>query len=162
MNEAVDPLTAAAGSGNPAAAELADERILGAYGSGDGGPLVVCVGGVHGNEPSGVVALERVISRLRDRQPTFRGRLLAVAGNLPALRAERRFIDRDLNRGWSVRRVSEVLERPAMTEDFEQAELLRVLVPAIRSAPGSCLRARGQRLLEDRAAWPVTLPPRRP
>lgn len=135
MSEALDPMTAAARPGRTAAAQLADERILGTHGSGDGGPLVVCVGGVHGNEPSGVVALERVISRLRDRQPDFRGQLIAVAGNLPALRAERRFIDRDLNRGWSVRRASEVLERPAMSEDFEQAELLRVLVPAIRAAP---------------------------
>lgn len=131
MSEARDPLTApAVESGD------SDERILGAYGGDASGPLLLCVGGIHGNEPAGVVALRRVVARLEARRPALRGRLLAVAGNLPALSANRRFLERDLNRGWSVRRVSDVLERPAGAEDREQAALLGVLVPAIRDAPG--------------------------
>lgn len=131
MNEARDPLA-------PPAAPLpaSDGRIIGTYGDDAGGPLLLCVGGIHGNEPSGVVALRRVIARLEARKPAFGGRLLAVAGNLPALRENRRFIGRDLNRGWSVRRVSAVLERPAGAEDLEQAALLGILVPAIRDATG--------------------------
>lgn len=131
MSEARDPLT------RPAVAPDASAgRIIGTYGDDASGPLLLCVGGIHGNEPSGVVALRRVIARLEARKPPFRGRLLAVAGNLPALRANRRFIERDLNRGWSVRRVSAVLEQPASAEDLEQAALLGVLVPAIRDATG--------------------------
>lgn len=131
MSEARDPLTVPA-----AAPDASGGRIIGTYGDDASGPLLLCVGGIHGNEPSGVVALRRVIARLEARKPPFRGRLLAVAGNLPALRANRRFIERDLNRGWSVRRVSSVLERPASAEDLEQAALLGVLVPAIRDATG--------------------------
>lgn len=132
MNEARDPLT------SPVAtlSEASDGRILGTYGDDASGPLLLCVGGIHGNEPAGVVALRRVLARLHAREPSFRGRLLAVAGNPPALRANRRFIERDLNRGWSVRRVSAVLEQPASAEDVEQAALLGILVPAIREATG--------------------------
>lgn len=137
MNEVSEPLTPPPAVAGASVAGPADARILGTYGADDGGgPLVVCIGGIHGNEPSGVVALRRVIARLEGSRPTFRGRLIAVAGNLQALSANRRFVDRDLNRGWSVRRVSEVLERPATAEDLEQAALLGILVPAIRKATG--------------------------
>lgn len=136
MSEAGEPLTVSAAVDGAALVDPSDARILGTYGDGGSGPLVLCIGGIHGNEPSGVVALRRVIARLEASRPAFRGRLIAMAGNLPALRANRRFVDRDLNRGWSVRRVSEVLERPASTEDLEQAALLDALVPAIRAATG--------------------------
>lgn len=118
----------------PVAPAVAEERIVGTFGERGGGSLLLCVAGIHGNEPSGVIALRRVIDRLEERQPAFRGRLVAVAGNLRALRTHRRFVDRDLNRGWSVRRVSEALERPRTAEDREQADLLGILVPAIREA----------------------------
>lgn len=136
MNEARDPLIPPTAVPGASLSDAPDGRIIGTYGDDASGPLLLCVGGIHGNEPSGVVALRRVIARLEARKPSFRGRLLAVAGNLPALRADRRFIERDLNRGWSVRRVSAVLEQPAGAEDLEQAALLGVLVPAIRDATG--------------------------
>jgi succinylglutamate desuccinylase len=135
-SESLDPPLAVQGVARSVAA---DTRILGTYGHDGNGPLVLCIGGVHGNEPSGVLALRRVIARLEAQRPAFRGRLIAVAGNLSALSTNRRFVDRDLNRGWSVRRVSEVLERPATAEDLEQAALLGILVPAIREATGDVL-----------------------
>lgn len=113
-----------------------ERRILGRYGDDVDGPLVLCVAGIHGNEPSGVHAVRRVIAQLTELQPAFRGRFLAVSGNRPALQAGRRFIERDLNRGWNVRRVSRTLERPETVEDEEQAALLEILVPAIREAAG--------------------------
>jgi len=128
---------AASPSPDPSAKRPIDERrILGRYGSDASGPLVLCVAGIHGNEPSGVHAVRRVVAQLRERQPAFRGRFLAVSGNLPALRTGRRFIDRDLNRGWNVRKVARTLERPESVEDAEQAALLEILVPAIREARG--------------------------
>lgn len=115
---------------------LVRERIIGSYGEEGSAPLVLCVGGIHGNEGSGVRALRRVIARLDEERPDFVGRLIAVAGNLEALRAGRRFIDRDLNRGWSMRRVADALENPDTAEDHEQAALLEALVPPIRRAEG--------------------------
>jgi succinylglutamate desuccinylase len=60
--------------------------------------------------------------------PTFRGEVVAIAGNLQALRAGRRFLDRDLNRGWSPRGMQRV-EASGITsaEDREQIELTELL-----------------------------------
>ncbi|MFT5998627.1 MAG: succinylglutamate desuccinylase, partial [Neolewinella sp.] len=81
------------------------ERIIGHYRGAEAGPLVVAIGGVHGNEPAGVLALERLFDMLEDEPRinpgfSFKGDLLALRGNLAALAAGVRFIDADLNRIW--------------------------------------------------------------
>ncbi|WP_116128081.1 succinylglutamate desuccinylase/aspartoacylase family protein [Lewinella sp. IMCC34183] len=80
-------------------------RVIGHYVGEENGPLVVAIGGIHGNEPAGVAALEQLFELLREEpliNPgfTFRGELLALRGNLEALRSGRRYIDTDLNRIW--------------------------------------------------------------
>lgn len=80
-------------------------RVIGHYVGEESGPLVVAIGGIHGNEPAGVRALERLFELLAEEplvNPgfSFRGELLALRGNLEALRTGRRFIDMDLNRIW--------------------------------------------------------------
>ncbi len=44
------------------------------------GPTLVCVGGVHGNEPAGVLASARVVERLLASPGVLRGRFLAAGG----------------------------------------------------------------------------------
>lgn len=110
------------------------ERILGRFGGHTPGPLVFAVAGLHGNEPSGVAALQRVVAKLHERRPSFRGEFIAVAGNIAALREGVRFIERDLNRGWSVRSVARTLDRPMTAEDREQADLVGILVPGLRDS----------------------------
>ena len=66
---------------------------------------MVAIGGIHGNEPAGVRALERLFELLAEEpliNPgfTFKGELLALRGNLEALNQGKRFIDTDLNRIW--------------------------------------------------------------
>ncbi|MCL7970694.1 MAG: succinylglutamate desuccinylase/aspartoacylase family protein [marine benthic group bacterium] len=111
----------------PAASGLETPRIIGRFESGPG-PRLICLGGLHGNEPAGVLALRRVLDSLRENSLPFRGRMVAIAGNLRALRGGRRFLDRDLNRGWSPRGM-ELAEnlRGTSAEDQEQAELIAVL-----------------------------------
>jgi len=106
---------------------LESDRVIGRYGVLPG-PRLICLGGLHGNEPAGVLALRRVLATLHESNAPFRGQIVAIAGNLRALRAGRRFLRRDLNRGWSPRgmqRVEDSAEAPA--EDGEQAELIGVL-----------------------------------
>lgn len=97
------------------------------------GPLLVCVGGIHGNEPAGVRALEEVLRELRaDDAPPCRGRLVALAGNLGALEASVRFRDRDLNRQWTDPRTEELRGSGEIgprlgPEGREQRRLLRIL-----------------------------------
>lgn len=83
-----------------------EERLLGRYGGRPGGPLLLCVGGLHGNEPAGVDALRRVLERLDRVRPAFTGELVALVGNRAALARDERFLDRDLNRMWTLERVA--------------------------------------------------------
>lgn len=80
-------------------------RVIGHYIGEESGPLVVAIGGIHGNEPSGVLALERLFELLHEEpliNPgfSFRGELLALRGNIEALKLGQRYIDIDLNRIW--------------------------------------------------------------
>lgn len=102
-------------------------------------PLVVVVGGLHGNEPAGVMASERVLHRLRtDETPLF-GEVVFLAGNRAALSRGVRYVDRDLNRAWSREAVEARRrgEHPVEdAEDREQRELLEVVDELLLSASG--------------------------
>ena len=64
--------------------------------------MLVAVGGIHGNEPAGALALVRVMEQLESHSRLRCGDCVALAGNLPALAARRRFIDEDLNRSFDL------------------------------------------------------------
>ena len=91
----------------------------------------MAVGGLHGNEPAGAHALVRVVEQLQDGAPLVRGDVLALAGNLKALEAGKRFLDEDLNRRFSRRSVD-----GDVAEDRERPELLDVLDDAFANARG--------------------------
>lgn len=80
-----------------------EKRIIGRYEGQEKGSLLICIGGMHGNEPSGVEAIEEVFRLLRIEHtvnPTFhyKGAMTGIRGNIAALNAKQRFISRDLNR----------------------------------------------------------------
>jgi len=106
------------------------------------GPTLVVVAGLHGNEPAGVIAAERVVGRLGRGLYPFRGRVVALAGNRAALAAGVRHLARDLNRQWTPDRIVPVLHRaPGPGEDPEDAELRELhgaLCAAISGARGPC------------------------
>jgi len=100
-------------------------RVLGRYDGQEDGPLMLCLGGIHGNEPAGVHALQRVFETLRKTQPEMRGTLVGLAGNLRALEAKTRYLDRDLNRAWSPERMEQISTlEDGCAETLEQRELL--------------------------------------
>ncbi len=108
-------------------ARAAERRVLGDYSQGRDGPLLVFTGGVHGNEPAGVEALQRVFAELERTAPPLRGRAVALAGNLAALARKARFVDQDLNRMWTAERFQRGLElapAPESCELSEQRELI--------------------------------------
>lgn len=63
------------------------------------GPTLILIGGLHGNEPAGVEACRRALSRLDPA--ALAGDVVALRGNPPALAANRRYLARDLNRQWT-------------------------------------------------------------
>lgn len=73
-------------------------RVLGKYSNGKAGPGLIVTAGVHGNEPSGIIAFRRVYQKLQESQLPFSGEITGLAGNMAALSKNVRLIDRDLNR----------------------------------------------------------------
>lgn len=84
-------------------------------------PVLVFIGGMHGNEPAGAEALERVFSD--NQHGGFRGSVYALRGNLTALLARRRYIAFDFNRVWTAENLN--LVRNSVAEEL-QNELLEL------------------------------------
>ncbi len=82
------------------------ERVIGEYTGTKEGPLLICLGGIHGNEHAGIEALEEVF-KLLDKEPernsgfVFNGKMVGLRGNLTALKKGVRFIHHDMNRLWT-------------------------------------------------------------
>ncbi len=115
------------------------ERVLGSYETGRAGPLVLVLGAVHGNEPSGIIAAQRVLAKLQERGLELRGRFVALVGNLEALRQERRFVHTDLNRMWTPEGVARLRAQDSgfdTVEEAQQRELLAVIDGEIERAQG--------------------------
>lgn len=111
-------------------------RVLGSYSSGKPGPLMIVVGGIHGNEPSGIEAAQRVLAMLSELQPEIAGRLVALVGHVRALRKRVRYFDTDLNRAWSEDAVRRLVGSDGSTDSYEQAEqreLLASIDEAVRT-----------------------------
>jgi predicted deacylase len=85
------------------------------------GPTLIVVGGIHGNEPAGVVAARAVLGRVTD----LCGEVVALAGNLRALEANQRYLAHDLNRLWTPERVAIARGLGPFAQD-EQAELVEL------------------------------------
>ncbi len=112
-----------------------EKRIIGRYEGKEKGPLLICIGGMHGNEPTGVQAIEEVLKLLSSEsniKPGFvyRGRMIGLKGNLAALKVKQRFIDRDLNRMLmpvEVERIRKLNPEKLRGEDKECLELLETI-----------------------------------
>ncbi len=114
-------------------------RELGSWDSGAPGPTLCVLAGIHGNEPAGVLAVQRVLGRLQESEIGVTGRIVAFGGNLTALSRGVRFLQRDLNRQWGQEQIERLFARdPAQDgdEDREQRALLSAFDRVIRSARG--------------------------
>lgn len=120
-------------------------RVVGQIRSEEAGPTLIVVGALHGNEPGGLRAAERVLARLAEARIPLRGELVALAGNVGALDEGRRFRVKDLNRQWTDAKVEALRVRDPARDDAEDAEQ-RELLLHIEAAIG---RARGEVFLVD-------------
>lgn len=104
------------------------ERILGIYEGPRPGRTFVAIGGMHGNEPAGLFAVQSVLRTLERQGTELAGTLIGLAGNLAALAANERYLDHDLNRGWTTDECARVRQpHPGESpEDVEQRELLEI------------------------------------
>ncbi len=110
-------------------------RVIGKLEGKKNGPTLVFFGGIHGNEPSGVFALEEVFKSIKETD--LNGCAYAISGNLKALEKNQRFIDEDLNRIWTNYNVHALdVKRKRNTEQEEQAEIFNLLKNIITDNSG--------------------------
>ncbi len=113
------------------------ERLIGRFTGEAGGPLLICLGGMHGNEHAGVRALQLIFKMLEvepitNPQFEFRGRIVGFKGNLRALKQDKRFLEADLNRIWTPQIINDIFHVPIESLEFEYKEL-RELLQAIHT-----------------------------
>lgn len=85
---------------------------------GDGDPDLAVVGGVHGDEPSGLRAIRHVL----DTEPDLQRPVKFVVANPPATVAHRRYLDVDMNRTFPGDRNSKDRERQLAAQLREEIE----------------------------------------
>jgi len=99
------------------------DHLIGAFGVRTSGPTLIAIGSIHGNEPAGAIALERVAARLSEMPDRLKGRVYLLVGNTRALKMGARFIDDDLNRHWTPENMSRVSSEELLAASSEGAEL---------------------------------------
>lgn len=114
------------------------EHLIAAVRGSIPGPTLLILGGIHGNEPAGVLAAERVLPRLQERKAELRGEVVLLRGNTRALQRNVRYINADLNRQWQDVRIDQSGNCVPFeaSELVEQRELLVVLKEVISRARG--------------------------
>lgn len=119
--------------------DLEVNRIIGHIEGKENGPCLIFFGGVHGNEPSGVFALHRVIDKLKEKEIPIRGSIYALAGNIWAMERSERFHQNDLNRLWTRENLKELESetfQPANEDERQLQELYRLLHGLLISKSG--------------------------
>ena len=103
-----------------------------------GHPTLVVLGATHGNEPSGALALQRVVDELQKDATGLCGEFFAMVGNRRALQEGKRFLRHDLNRHWQDERVERLRQAagPLEAEDLELQELEAELRGVLESTSG--------------------------
>lgn len=108
------------------------KRIIGEYTGSRRGPLLIALAGVHGNEPAGIQALD-ILFKLLEVEPEsnpdflFSGKIIGLRGNIAALEAGQRFIQKDLNRQWTPSNIERIKATPFDQLEAEDRELREIL-----------------------------------
>ena len=111
---------------------LKTDRIIAELKGDEEGPVFIFTAGLHGNEPTGVFALKDVFDGIEEKKIPFHGHAIALAGNMQALHANKRYIHHDLNRIWTEENLKKFRngfhpEKEHNAEEVEMYELLKFL-----------------------------------
>ena len=115
-----------------------EDRIIGDLRGEHAGPTLIALCGIHGNEPSGIEAIEHIFEKLRTKKGKFHGRFLGIIGNIEALREEKRFIDEDMNRIWFTSILDKIrrtpIEQLKTAERRETKKVLEIIDPILEKS----------------------------
>lgn len=116
------------------------DRVIGHIQGDPQGPTIIFIGGIHGNEPAGVFALDHVMKQLQESKTVVSGSIYALAGNLRALKSGKRYEEKDLNRIWSIEKVKRInnwgIQNSANNDELEQIELYRHIKAILENDKG--------------------------
>ena len=114
-----------------------ERHLIGSIVGSQPGPTLLITGGIHGNEPAGVLAAGRVLPRLRELRASIHGEIVFLRGNTRALERNVRYVDVDFNRQWtSATSAANRLHPSGTSEGVDQQELLIHLSDALKRARG--------------------------
>jgi len=113
-------------------------RLIGSVTGTASGPTIVFTAGLHGNESAGVIALHDAFEEMKTRKIKFKGNIYAIAGNLPALEQNKRFLEEDLNRNWRLMQIQQNQRENnhQTSEQKEQNEILALFERILKSHNG--------------------------
>ena len=84
---------------------------------------LIVVGGMHGNEISGITAIQNILARVKESFNNT-GTIYFLKGNIDAINASERFLEMDLNRLW----VDKYLNKPSSIADVSSLLALHTLI----------------------------------
>ena len=90
------------------------------------GPTLIFTAGIHGNEPSGIFALQQVLEELKEKNTPIHGNIYALSGNLTALEEGTRYHHQDLNRMWTSDRMHKINDGDFNEEDKDTLQQLDI------------------------------------
>ena len=112
--------------------KMKKSRIIGKHKGQIKGPMLVCIGGLHGNEKAGLRAIS-LLSKMLEVEPitnpgfVFKGFFLGIKGNMLAMRKNRRYMEKDLNRMWTLDNIEKARTSPNEQLSNEMLEMKEIL-----------------------------------
>lgn len=96
------------------------------------GSTIVFFAGMHGNEFAGVNALNNVLNTISKKDTN--GEIYGVYGNIKALQQNKRFLESDLNRMWTLKQLDTIKQKDVLNqEEQEQEELFSFVKQLLKS-----------------------------
>ena len=106
--------------------DVKTKRFIGHIRGKHPGPTLIFFAGIHGNERSGVTALENVFKELEEKPFDYKGSIYGIKGNLPALLKGKRYLEKDLNRIWTKSKINRIKSGKKSDLLVEEKELLEI------------------------------------
>ena len=118
--------------------KLTVKRILGSVKGVNKTPTVICIGGIHGNERAGVLALNSIFKKIEKDKIPFLGNFYGISGNINGLQKNIRFEDVDLNRIWSTESIQVIngSDEKIYKESIEQQEIYKQIKEIVNTDKG--------------------------
>ncbi|MFA5668105.1 MAG: succinylglutamate desuccinylase/aspartoacylase family protein [Balneolaceae bacterium] len=116
-------------------------HLLGEIKGAKTGPIIIAMGGAHGNEETGVTVIQQVLEMLTPLEKEIKGRFIGIKGNISALQKKERFISEDMNRLWKASILDKIRRTPydqlTSPDRAEIKDLLQILDPIVLSENGA-------------------------